>query len=320
MKALTFPEILDLLNEVLLARFPVEPILEIDGVLAIYEGSYFLSNGDEISARVLYIHSAASERSIRQALRKTEVPAHTEVVYPPSASIPANAIDWRGLGAKKVVDSKGFLIAFMRVELGKYRTELRALLHDDLEKPTVETPSGFKVRIPNPLELFLGESQEREDQGQIAVLLAPAGHGKTYLSEWVAGRLAATDERVLPIFVSAKQWAGLAKAGGASLEEIICNSFRAFGCPVRWAEGKERKFLRVALGLGVFRLIFDGFDEFALQSTSRTSTRDALSALVALASDTGARMLVTARTGFGIIRRETALVKSGSPVRLRILS
>jgi hypothetical protein len=106
MKTLTFPEIADLLNEVALAKFPLSPSTEIEGVLATYEGSYFLSNGDEVPARVLYVHSGASERGLRAGARKVGVTASTEVVYPPSSAIPANAIDWRAMGAKKLVSSK----------------------------------------------------------------------------------------------------------------------------------------------------------------------------------------------------------------------
>lgn len=297
MKSLTFREIADLLNGASLAKFNVEHVQEIPDTLTLYEGSYFLSNGDELPAHVLYVHSSASERSLRAAIRSVAIRSITEVVYPPSAETPAIAIDWKAIGAKKVLNSKDYLIAFMRVELARYRTELQALEHEDLERPSVQTPVGLVKRIPNPLENFLGETGITGD-GQLAVLLAEAGHGKTYLSEWVAGRLAGKDERVFPIFVSAKQWSGITTLGTATLEEIICNSFRAFGCPVRWAEGNERNFLRVALRLGVFRLVFDGFDEFALQSGSGTSVREALNALVTLTDDTGARVLVTARTSF----------------------
>jgi len=298
MKTLTFPEIADLLNEVSLARFPAEPTHDVSGTLVIYEGVYFLSNGDEVPARIIYVYSGASEKSIRAELRKIKITPYTEVIYPPSSEGPATAIDWLALGAKKVVSSKDYLVAFMRGELNKYRAELSLLQHKDLEKPTVQTPAGMNVRIPNPLELFLGESQSPTEDGQIAILLAEAGHGKTYLSEWIAGKLADTDPRVVPIFVSARQWTGLVKAGGATLEAVICNSFRAFGCPVRWVEGRERTFLRVALKLGIFRLIFDGFDEFALQASRDTSVREALNSLVTLAQETSARVLVTARTSF----------------------
>lgn len=298
MKTLTFPEIADLLTEVSLARFSREPEIDVQGVLAVFDGTYFLSNGDEIPAQVVYIYSAASEKNIRAELRKLKISAHAEVVYPPTSEVAANAIDWLALGAKKVLSSRDYLIAFMRGELGKYRSELRHLQHQDFEKPSVQTPSGLRHRIPNPLELFLGEGQSSDDEGQIAVLLAEAGHGKTYLTEWVAGRLADSDPKVLPIFVSARQWTGMANGAEATLEATICNSFRAFGCPVRWVEGREHAFLRVALKLGIFRLIFDGFDEFALQTRRGTSVRDALNSLVGLASDTGARVLVTARTSF----------------------
>ena len=298
MKPMTFPEIRDLLNEVSLARFDAKPFFDAPNLLAVHEGAYFLTNGDEFPASVVYIYSGASAKGLRSEIRNIKIQAHTEVVYSPSAEAAALSIDWRANGARKVVSSKEYLVAFMRSELGKYRSELRKLQHKDLEKPSVATPSGFKARIPNPLELFLGESSEQEEDGQIAVLLAEAGHGKTYLSEWVAGRLAESDERVLPIFVSAKQWTGLMTPGGAALEAIICNSFRAFGCPIRWVDGRERAFLRVALKLGIFRLIFDGFDEFALQASRHTSVREVLSSLVTLTQDTGARVLVTARTSF----------------------
>src|SRR5690349_20081719 len=116
MKALTFSEIAGLLNEVSLAKFSARPTVEVPNVLATYEGSYFLSNGDEMPAHVLYIYSGASEKALRSDLRKMGIAPHTEVVYAPSAEEAANAIDWRKAGAKKVVSSKEYIVAFMRGE------------------------------------------------------------------------------------------------------------------------------------------------------------------------------------------------------------
>lgn len=231
MKKLSFPEVAQLLAGSSLARFRDTPTDEATDRWSAFDGCYFGTNGDEIPARVFYVQSGASAEALRLAIRKGLITPITEVVFAPSAETAVRTTDWRA--AKRVLSSRDYLATFMRAELSRYREQLVRGKPSDLELPAIETPSGFRSRIPNPIDLYLGSGAVASEEGQIAVLLGEAGQGKTYLSEWVAGKLADTAQDIFPVLVSARQWVGMPSVEHLTLEEVIVNSFRAFGCPVR---------------------------------------------------------------------------------------
>jgi hypothetical protein len=72
----------------------------------------------------------------------------------------------------------------MSHELHAYRNALSELSPSYYVDPAVQPPSGTEHRYPNPIQLFLTDPEttdEREGRGSVAVVLAEAGHGKTYM-------------------------------------------------------------------------------------------------------------------------------------------
>jgi hypothetical protein len=62
--------------------------------------------------------------------------------------------------------------------------------------------------------------------------------------------------------------------------------------------GHEAEFLRVTLKADIFRIVFDGFDEYILRNAGAVQPIDVLEGLAELAKTTGARIVITSRTSF----------------------
>jgi hypothetical protein len=123
--------------------------------------------------------------------------------------------------------------------------------------------------------------------------LAEPGQGKTYLCRHLAAELVSrkSSPQVIPLFVEAAQWVTVPPNDQKSLWKIIVNSFRHFEAPIPWVQDCESDFLRATLKAGLFRIIFDGFDEYILKNPNSLSLGE-------LASSTGARIVLTSRTSF----------------------
>ena len=83
-----------------------------------------------------------------------------------------------------------------------------------------------------------------------------------------------------------------------SINKILPHCFRYFDSPISWMDGNEAEFIRVTLKAGIFAIIFDGFDEYALWNKGEVRALDVLTALNDLAISTGGRILLTSRTSF----------------------
>jgi len=134
------------------------------------------------------------------------------------------------------------------------------------------------------------------------VVIAEAGQGKTYHSHYLAAKMLEdwrTQGHRLPIDIDSRQWAQLSREDPASLSiaKTILHSFRYFRAPLAWVEDHEEEFLRTALRLDLFTLIFDGLDEYVLWS-GRGSAAETVGGLVEMARATTARIIVTSRTTF----------------------
>ncbi len=70
----------------------------------------------------------------------------------------------------------------------------------------------------------------------------------------------------LPLMVDSSQWHTLPLEDQLSLPKTITHSFRHFNATIGWLEGHEDEFLRTTLKADIFRIIFDGFDEYILRN------------------------------------------------------
>lgn len=299
MEALQFKEIRDLLNACNLAKIEDQPTQVEKGCWELYRGSY-RAHVLDVPFEVLYFFADATRESVKRAAKSALVADEKFVVYAPSAKA-VQPLRGEFASARGFWSTSEYLASFMANELEAYRASLEKLSPLHYVDPIVQPPSGTHHRFPNPVGLFLSDpqtTQERDGTGSVAVVLAEAGHGKTYMCEWLVAKLASLHTGVLPIYVSSTQWQRLRAEDLSSLGTTILSSFRALGTPISWVEGHEELFLRVALKAGLFRVVFDGFDEYVLRTPGGVSATDTLGALASLAAETGTRVVVTSRTSF----------------------
>ena len=114
------------------------------------------------------------------------------------------------------------------------------------------------------------------------------------MSRYLVSRLCQLD--LVPILIDSSQWHSMTVEDLGSLWKTIVNSFRHFDSPIGWLDGHEDAFLRTTLKAQLFRIVFDGFDEYVLRNGGRPL--EVLDALVDLAESTGARILITSRSSF----------------------
>lgn len=292
-----FREIAELLNSSRAVSITTDPVVGQKGKWGLYHGEYRV-HVQRVPFEILYLHADATNESLMEAERRAFTPNRTQVVY-------ANSLDSRRhrfhaelfeRRAKGFWTTKEYLASFIREELDTYLSRIRGLAPELYIDPQVETPAGTKGKIPNPLLGYLKHPFSEMSAEGIGVLLGDPGQGKTYMSQYLVASLA--NSSFIPIYISSAQWNTMSREHLNSLSRTIAHSFRYYDAAIGWIEGQEEDFLRATLRADLFRIVFDGFDEYILRNDGRVTVREVLDELVSLASETGARLLITSRVSF----------------------
>lgn len=300
MEPLKFDEVKQLLNACRLTELSSKPTKGESGRWELYEGVYKV-HVYTYKFSLLYLFSDVRKEDLMVAKKSAFTPHETIVVYAPSSSIVSSIKSQFEKDAKGFWSTPEYLRSFMVNELAAYREKLAADLPKDYIAPSFEVPRGVQRKYPNPIESFLRDPDYKAEHGPVgslAVVLAEAGHGKTYMCQWLVAKLAKEGSSVLPIYVNSAQWKLLRHEDLLSLGRTLVSSFRELGTPIPWIEGQEELFLKVALKAGIFRIVFDGFDEYVLRNPGEIKAKEVYEALTELARDTGARLVVTSRSSF----------------------
>jgi NACHT domain len=305
MESLEFPEVADLLNCSRSISIEKRPAKAMPGNWDLYTGAYTI-HGRRFPFEVLYLHSRASQDAILKARKDAFREGETQVVYASSLTRRMRAHEeLLRPGAERFVTLPEYLASFIKEELKTYTAQLVDRQPAHYVEPKIATPSGIARKFPNPLENFLEDpASEDLDDGHVAVLLAEPGQGKTFMCDYLVSRLArkatgqSSNLRFAPIYINAEQWKSMDEGEIASLHKTMTHCFRYFESPIGWLDGNEEVFLRTTLRAGLFRVVFDGFDEYVLRSHGGVTALEALSSLCTLARSTGTRIVITARTTF----------------------
>lgn len=300
MDPLDFSEIAELLNHSRTVKIDLKPVKEQPQNWALYSGQYKV-HISTYPFKVLYLHSAATRNSIYAAHRLAFDPNDTQVVYAPSLDqqrTPGVHRELFATRAKGFWTTREYLASFIKEELEVYVSKLRGLSPKFYIDPRVETPAGFIRKRPNPVLSLL---MDRDpgcgiQEGMLGILLAEPGQGKTYMSYDLVSALC--KGKTVPLYIDSTQWSAMSLEDIGSLWKTIIHSFRHFDAPIGWLEGQEDKFLRAALKAELFRIVFDGFDEYILWNRGQIQAIDVLEALSRLVATTGARIVITSRTSF----------------------
>jgi hypothetical protein len=301
MNPLTFTEIANLLNRSGTTEIDLSPNASHEGSWSFYLGKHKVHES-AYPFSVLYLHSGATQEAIKAAQRLIENDV-THVVYPPSL-LARSSIDIRDLfkRAKGVWTSKEYLVSFIKKEIDTYIQKISEEKPRFYIDPRVRVPVGISRKIPNPVLSFLRDrgSELRLSGGQVGVLLAEPGQGKTYMCRYLANRILDVDKDLVPLIVNSSQWDTMALEDQRDLMKTIAHSFKHYGAAISWLHGHEDEFFRVTLKADVFRIVFDGFDEYVLRNRGRVVASEVLDALGELANSTGSRIVITSRTSFWI--------------------
>lgn len=297
MNPISFIDVARLVNRVSGTRIDVDSPREfVPEQYAFYIGSVS-SSGFSFAFEILYLYASATKDGARRArisLARMPDRSRVKVVYAPS--ITPSIIDDMKQSEVECISLANYFLSFMSQQTETYISKIRHLSFRDYIDPQIETPAGFTRKNPNPVLGFITSPERSVPQGEIAVLLGEPGQGKTHMSKYLAVEL--TNRKRIPIYVHSEQWTKMQGDDLSSIWKTIVASFRYFEAPIGWAEGVERDFVRVALRLGVFRLIFDGFDEFILWNRGTIDPRESLRELLTLAEETGTTLCITSRTSF----------------------
>jgi hypothetical protein len=299
MATIEFKDIAQLLNFSRTTRIEVVPLKSRDGRWSLYRGSYNVHTSS-YPFRVLYLNAAATVEDVKTASREIIDTEETHVVYPASLDKLVQRRELASLlkKAKGVWTARDYLVSFIKEEVQAYSAKIADQAPRDYIDPRVETPSGFPIKTPNPLLSFLRDPQSEGTSGRLGILLAEPGQGKTYMSRYLVSRISDVDKRLVPLMVDSSQWHTMSVEDQRSLAKTIAHSFRHFGATIGWLEGHEDEFLRATLKADVFRIVFDGFDEYILRNRGAVQPVEVLDALANLANATGTRIVITSRTSF----------------------
>jgi hypothetical protein len=252
---------------------------------------------------VVYIQAAATVQDLEAAGREIADLPDAHVVFP--ATLPRTMLERPDIKrlfkkAKGLWTTKDYIVSFIKDELQAYLKKLVAQEPKFYVDPRVETPSGFPIKTPNPLRSFLCDPDSASSAlgGKLAILLAEPGQGKTYMSRYLVASLAKASSGTVPLMVDSSQWHTLSLQDQGSLLKTIAQSFRHFDAAIGWLDGHEEDFLKATLKADIFRIVFDGFDEYILRNRGLIQPMEVLEALAGLASSTGTRIIITSRTSF----------------------
>lgn len=297
MNPISFQDVARLVNRISGTRIDIESPRITEADQYVVYGGAVSSSGFSFEFEILYLYASATKDGVRGARtfisRKTDK-SKIRAVYAPS--ITASIVeDVRKLGIE-CISLADYFSSFMSQQTETYISKIRKLSFKDYIDPKIETPNAFVMKNPNPVLGFMLTPEGSVPVGEVAVLLGEPGQGKTHMSKYLAVEL--TKRKRIPVYVHSEQWTKMQIDDLSSIWKTIVASFRYFDAPIGWAEGVEREFVRVSLRLGIFRLIFDGFDEFILWNRGTIDPRESLQELLNLADETGTTLCITSRTSF----------------------
>jgi len=311
-KTINFEEVAKLINRSRVTEIDLNPKSLDKGKWVIYSGENKVPHF-KYNFYILALLSDATKDSIISASRALINPEVTQIVYAPSLEKKFKEVELKKLFPRNIAgirNTNNYLLSFIQDQLTAYIRKLQSEPIKDYIEPRYKTPSGFSCRVPNPLSLFLSSPRREESDGELGIIIAEPGQGKTYTTRYLVNNL--TQKKYLPIYISSPQWYTIQPESLASLWKTIAHSFKYYEAPIDWIEGCEEEFLQVTLKADLFKIIFDGFDEYVLWNKGEVDANDALRNLIKLAKVSGSSILVTSRTSFWESSIDKSLFEGGS--------
>ena len=259
------------------------------------------AGADRVTHRFIYLKSRCTRKGALQAvsyLAETPVPAKTYGVKASSLHGQAvlGIIEHAGC---RLQSHEDLIWGQLRDVFGPYLaslSETMALAPSFMQPHLKGLEDGRGEALP-PIMRYM-QSVAPGDNGQVRVLSAHAGIGKTTLARHLVCQLAerCKSSRVVPIFVEAHHWERLDLGEIDGLWGIIKNSLDVIDPTLECSRRLSAALFRHALRQGYLSFVFDGFDE--LCGSDVFDADRVLQELAEMARESEARVLVTTRTLF----------------------
>jgi hypothetical protein len=298
MKSLAFDEVIKLINHSRVTKITEKPVESEPNGWAIFNGINKVPHF-EYDFNILYLYADIKKESLIQAKDAIagKNASNVQIVYAQSLNKWESDIKHMFRShVKGIRTTQEYLTQFIKDQMSVYQQKLIEIKPKDFIDPPYETPSGFKHRFPNPLLLMMSAPEDVRHQGELGILIAEPGQGKTFTARYIVSSLCSRNK--VPIYIDSQQWATLSPDDLSSIWKTISHSFKYFDSSIDWIEGCEEMFIYVTLKAGIFRLVFDGFDEYILWNRGKIDANDALLALSKLVDETDTPVLITSRTSF----------------------
>ena len=259
------------------------------------------AGADRVTHRFIYLKSRCTQKGAHQAVKylsESPVPARTFGVK--ASSLHAQAV----LG---IIERAGCRLQAHEDLIWRQLRDVFGPYLDSLSKTMALAPSFMQPHFRGP-EAVRGEALPPimrymqgfapDDAGQVRILSAHAGIGKTTLARHLVCQLAerCRSSRVIPIFVEAHHWERLELGEIDGLWGIIKNSLDLIDPTFECSRRLSAALFRHALRQGYLSFVFDGFDE--LCGSDVFDADSVLQELAEMARESDARVLVTTRTLF----------------------
>jgi hypothetical protein len=296
MKSLDFTEVASIINKSKSTEIETSPMDLLKGKWALYKGTNKVSTFI-YKFYILYLYAEFRKDDARRAANAILYPKNTQIVYAPSLNV--SFIDEIKVLKKDIAgcyNIKEYLLSFIRDQMSNYTGKLKSLKPAYFVEPSYETPSGILRKIPNPVAAFFTDQTEDLEGGALGVLLAEPGQGKTYTAQQIT--ISLLDRNFIPIFIHSPQWVDMREDDLTSIYKTVTHSFRFFNSQIDWINNFESEFINVTLKLGLFRIVFDGFDEYILWNKGKITAEQVIKNLYNLAIQSNSRILITSRTTF----------------------
>lgn len=304
-----------------------DPIME-SGDWALHSACHRIQS-DEYPFQVVFCTSSITLKRFEEL--SGYVKRKCNIILQPSARVDREKVLGLFPTGSRLFTPSSYLHSFFQDEIATYLSNLRSKEYQKFYiHPTLRRTNGDLVNRKDSTDELVGFLRERSGfggSGEIAIVLGEPGQGKTYLTKFIASKLATTAKSggidpVVPLFVSSEQWKSLGADALADFPKLILNCFKYYDAHVHWLDGVEERFLRVILKAN-FVVIFDGFDELILQSKGEQTPSEVIERIQELCIDTNLKIIITSRTSFWNYSFHGSeiqvLRRSGLPVNFTLL-
>ena len=177
------------------------------------------------------------------------------------------------------------------------KKEFPVAVEDYFIDPDLILADGTPIQNATQYILEWLEQGTKRAEASIAVLVADGGVGKTTLSHMLRKKIYDKADKTIPILIESDQWQRGAKSFATMDDVWDIATDCAFGDTI------NEKTLATLIRKGLFRVIFDGFDELCIRPEPEFSPENIINHLTTLTTPDitrrpQARILLTARKTF----------------------